>query len=58
MNDETLTTLTFTDRERVLLAHALTIVAAMADSLGNNAKELLGLWERVQPDVITVEGDA
>ena len=51
--DEELTTLTFTGRERRQLAHALTICAAMADSLGNDgAKSLLELWERVQPDEI------
>jgi hypothetical protein len=49
---DTLSTLTFTARERVLLARALTIVAAMADALGDDTKALLQLWERVQPDEV------
>lgn len=45
-----LTTITLTHRERILLARALTIVAAMADALGDSTRELMGLWARVQPD--------
>lgn len=47
---EELTTLTFTVAERILLARALTICAAMVDALGDDAPQLMALWERVQPD--------
>lgn len=44
---EELVTLTFTRSELVLLAHTLTITAAMQDTLGGDARPLLMLWERV-----------
>ena len=49
---DTLTTLTVTVRERTILAHSLTMTAAMLDALDDvvGAKDVLDLWERVCPD--------
>lgn len=55
MNEQdagTLTTLTLSLRERVMLARALTVAAAMVDALGDDTKSLMALWERVQPDYL------
>jgi hypothetical protein len=48
----TLTTLTLTFRERSVIAHALTVAAAMVDALGQeqDARDILAIWERVSPD--------
>lgn len=45
-----LSTLTVTWRERVVLARALTMAAAMVDALGDDTSAMMSLWERVQPD--------
>lgn len=47
---DTLTTLTVTRRERIVLARALTVTAAMVDALGDDTRDLMSLWERIQPD--------
>lgn len=45
-----LTTLTLTRRERATVAHALTVTAALVDGMGDDAKDLLELYLRIQPD--------
>lgn len=55
MNEQdagTLTTLTLTIRERSVIAHALTVAAAIVDVLGDvqDARDILAIWERVSPD--------
>lgn len=50
--DNELTTLTLTVRERCIIAHALTITAALAEALEPETVKLhLGLWERVMEGV-------
>jgi hypothetical protein len=49
-SSDTLTTLTLTTRERIVLARALTMATAMVDALGDDTRALMDLWARVQPD--------
>jgi hypothetical protein len=50
----TLTTLTVTKAERVILARGLTVSAALLEALGDDARAIMQLWERVQPDEMDV----
>lgn len=51
MNDDDLTTLTLTLRERAMLERALTMAMAMVDALGDDTRGLLELWSRVSEGV-------
>lgn len=52
-DDDTLTTLTVTIRERRMLEGALTMTLAMVDALGEDTKALMNLWERVSEGVVS-----
>jgi hypothetical protein len=47
---DTLTTLTLTQHERVVLGRCITMAAAMVDALGDDTRDLMKLWDRVHPD--------
>jgi len=47
---DTLTTLTLTQAERVVLGRCITMAAAMIDALGDDTRDLMSLWSRVHPD--------
>lgn len=50
-DDDTLSVLTVTARERAMLERALTMTMAMVDALGDDTKDLMSLWERVSEGV-------
>lgn len=51
---ENLSTLTVTNTERGLIAHALMVHARLCDAVDKHgdAKEALTLWERVVPETV------
>lgn len=50
MDPDTLTTLTLTTHERIVLGRCITMAAAMVDALGDDTRDLMQLWDRVHPD--------